>query len=74
MFNSSGINTRVSRFVVIATFAARRTNGREPLIDYSQSHVVTSKKNLRIMRQKAMDSEVEKKIQESRKKTRQERK
>jgi len=22
---------------------ARRTNGREPLVDYSQSHVVTSK-------------------------------
>jgi hypothetical protein len=68
MFNSSGINTRVSRFVVIATFAARRTNGREPLIDYSQSHVVTSKKYLRIMRQKAMDSEVEKTSQESKKK------
>jgi hypothetical protein len=64
----------VSRFVVIATFVARRTNGREPLIDYSQSHVVTSKKYLRIMRQKEMDREVEKKIQESRKKTRQERK
>ncbi len=28
---------------------ARRTNGRKPLIDYFQSHVVTSKEYLRIM-------------------------
>jgi hypothetical protein len=27
---------------------AIRTNGRKALVDYSQSHVVTSKKNLRI--------------------------
>ncbi len=28
---------------------ARRTNGRKPLIDYFQSHVVTSEKYLRII-------------------------
>jgi hypothetical protein len=28
---------------------ARKTNGREPLMDYSQSHVVSSKEYLRIM-------------------------
>jgi hypothetical protein len=27
----------------------KRTNGREPLIDYSQSHVVTSKEYLKII-------------------------
>jgi hypothetical protein len=36
----------------------RRTNGREPLMDYSQSHVITSEEYLRIMRQKAMDRDV----------------
>jgi len=39
---------------------ARRTNGREPLVDYSQSHVVKSKEYLRIMRQKAMDNKATK--------------
>jgi len=35
-----------------------RTNGRDLLTNYFQSHVVTSKEYLRIMRQKAMDREV----------------
>ncbi len=35
----------------------RRTNGKEPLANYSQSYVVTSEKYLKIMRQKAMDRE-----------------
>jgi hypothetical protein len=35
----------------------RRTNGREPLVDYFQNHVVTSKEYLRIMQQKTMDKE-----------------
>ncbi len=50
----------------------RRTNGREPLVNYSQSHVVKSKEYLRIMQQKAMDSKATKQICESRRKERQE--
>ncbi len=37
---------------------ARKTSGREPLVDYSQSHVVTSEMYLTTMQQKAMDREV----------------
>jgi hypothetical protein len=36
----------------------RRTNGREPLMDYFQSHVITLEKYLKNMQQKAMDREV----------------
>jgi hypothetical protein len=46
----------------------RRTNGREPLMDYFQSHVVTLEEYLRIMQQKAMDKEVVKQIRKSRRK------
>jgi uncharacterized protein YdbL (DUF1318 family) len=46
----------------------RRTNGKEPLVDYFQSHVVTSKEYLRIMQQKAMDREVVKQIQKNKRK------
>jgi hypothetical protein len=35
----------------------RKTQGRESLIDYSQSHVVTSKEYLRRMRQKTLEKE-----------------
>jgi hypothetical protein len=40
----------------------QKTNGRKPLVDYSQSHVVNSKEYSRIMRQKEMDKEVTKHI------------
>jgi hypothetical protein len=50
----------------------KRTNGREPLVDYSQSHVITSNEYLRIMQQKAMDKEVVEHIQENKSEERQE--
>jgi hypothetical protein len=40
----------------------RRTNGREPLADYSQSHNVTAEEYLKIMPQKVMDKEATKQI------------
>jgi hypothetical protein len=43
-------------------FLARRTSGREPLVDYSHSHIVILEKYLTIMQQKAMDKEVAKHI------------
>jgi len=51
---------------------ARRTNGRKTLVNYSQRHVVTLEKYLRIMQQKAMDREVAKWIQKTKRKERQE--
>jgi hypothetical protein len=35
-----------------------RTDGKEPLLDYSQSHVVIKKEYLNIMQQNAIDKEV----------------
>ncbi len=49
-----------------------RTHGIKPLVDYFQSHIMISKKYLRIMRQKAMDREVAKQIRKNRRKERQE--
>jgi hypothetical protein len=40
-----------------------RTNGKKPLVNYSQNHVATSKEYLKIMQQKAMDRAVVKQIQ-----------
>jgi hypothetical protein len=41
---------------------ARRTNGKEPLIDYSQSHIVTSFEYLDILRRKSMEKVAAKEI------------
>jgi hypothetical protein len=42
----------------------RQTKGKEPLVDYSQSHVVTSYQNLNIMLKKTMDKAIAKEIGE----------
>lgn len=39
-----------------------RILGKEPLIDYSNSHVVTSKQYLVVLKQKKMDKEVADKV------------
>jgi hypothetical protein len=49
---------------------AKRTNGREPLVNYFQSHVVALEEYLRIVRQGAMDREAAKQIGKSRRKER----
>jgi hypothetical protein len=48
----------------------RRTNGKIPLADYFQSHVVILEEYLRIMQQKAMDKEATKHIRENKRKER----
>jgi hypothetical protein len=50
---------------------ARRIGQREPLVDYSQSHVVTLKEYLTIMCQKAMNREAIKLIRETKRKEKQ---
>jgi hypothetical protein len=53
----------------------RRTSGKKPLVDYSQSHVVTLEEYLMIMRQKATHREaVEHHIKENIRKEKQVRK
>jgi hypothetical protein len=42
----------------------------KPLVDYSQSHVVASKKNLQIMKQKVVEKVATKKIKEIRRRER----
>ncbi len=51
---------------------ARKTCGKEPLIDYSQSHVGTFDEYLQIMRKKVMDIETTKIIRKQRRKEREE--
>ncbi len=59
-----------SNLLSLPHLPTRKTKGRERLVDYSQSLVVTFDKYLRIMRQKAMEKEV---VQEVRQSTRKER-
>jgi hypothetical protein len=42
----------------------RKRHGKEPLVDYSNSHVVTSNQYLAMLRQKALGKEVVDKIKE----------
>jgi hypothetical protein len=46
---------------------AIQTKGKEPLVDYFQSHVVTSYQYLDIMQKKAMDKTIMKKIKKENK-------
>jgi hypothetical protein len=47
---------------------AIQTKGKEPLVDHSQSHVVTSYQYLDIMRKKAMDKKIIKKSKKKKQK------
>jgi hypothetical protein len=51
-----------SNLLSLPHLLARKTKGREPLMHYSQFHVVTSDEYLQIMRQKVMEKEVVKEI------------
>jgi hypothetical protein len=44
--------------------ATRRRHGKEPLMDYSNSHVVTSNQYLAMLRQKALEKKFVDKIKE----------
>jgi hypothetical protein len=51
-----------SKLLSLPHLLVRKTKGREPLMDYSQSFMVTFDEYLRIMRQKAMEKEVAEEI------------
>ncbi len=55
-----------SNLLSLPHLPTRRTSGKEPLIAYSQSNVVTSKEYLTIMQQKAMVRDVTKLIKKTR--------
>jgi hypothetical protein len=67
------LNPENSRNILLSLphLLTRRTNVREPSIDYSHNHVVTSKECLIVMQQKAMDREVAEHIKETRRKEKQ---
>jgi hypothetical protein len=52
----------------------RRILGKEPLVDYSNSHVVTSNQYLAVLKQKTMDKKAMDKVRELKAKERQEKK
>jgi hypothetical protein len=46
---------KVHNLLLLLHLLARCTKGKEPLIDYSQSHIVTSFKYIDILRRKTME-------------------
>jgi hypothetical protein len=53
-FNSNGIGTRLSQFVVMPHLPTRGTNGKLPLMDYFQSHLMISKEYLKVKGKQSM--------------------
>jgi hypothetical protein len=53
---------RLHNLLSLLHLPPRRTRGKEPLVDYFQSHVVTFVKYLNILKRKAMDKETTKEI------------
>jgi hypothetical protein len=46
---------RIHNILLLPHLLAKQTKGKKPLINYSQSHVVTFKKYLAILKKKTMD-------------------
>jgi hypothetical protein len=59
---------RVHNLLLLLHLLARCTKGKEPLIDYFQSHVVTSFTYLNILRRKTMEKAAVKEIRARKKK------
>jgi hypothetical protein len=59
---------RVHNLLLLPHLLTRRTKGKEPLIDYSWSHVVTSFKYLDILRENTMEKEVVEEIKAGKRK------
>jgi hypothetical protein len=56
--------TRLHNLLSLLHLPIRRTRGKEPLIDYSQSHVVTFVEYLNILRKETMDKATAEEIKE----------
>jgi hypothetical protein len=59
---------RVDNLLLLPHLLARHTKGKEPLINYSQSHVVTSFEYLDIIRTKTMEKIVVEEIKTNKRK------
>jgi hypothetical protein len=55
---------RMHNLMSLPCLLARHTKGKEPLVDYSQSHVVTSFEYLDILKKKTMEKAIAKEIRE----------
>jgi hypothetical protein len=51
-------------YITFCCLLARHTKGKKPLVDYSQSHVMTTSKYLDILRRKIMEKVVVEEIRE----------
>jgi hypothetical protein len=60
--------TRLHNFFSLTHLPTRCARGKEPLVDYIQSHVVTSVEYLNTLRKKTMDKVVVKEIKEGKRK------
>jgi hypothetical protein len=60
---------KLGKFEMFSLFhlLTKQIKGREPLVDYSQSHVVTFNQYLDIMWKKAMDKTIVKEIRKGKK-------
>jgi len=61
---------RFGKFVMFSLLClfTRQITGRKPLVDYSQSHVVTSNQYLDIVRKKTMDKTIAEEIRRGKQK------
>jgi hypothetical protein len=55
---------RMHNLMSLPCLPIRHTKGKEPLVDYSQSHVVTSFRYLDILKKKTMEKAIAKEIKE----------
>jgi hypothetical protein len=62
---------KVHNLLLLLRLFARNTKGKEPLIDYSQSHIMTNFEYFDILRRKAMEKTIVKKIRAGKRKDKQ---
>jgi len=55
---------RMHNLLLLLCLLVRHTKGKEPLLDYSQSHFVTNSKYLDIPKKKTMEKAIAKEIRE----------
>jgi hypothetical protein len=62
---------KVHNLLLLFHLFARNTKGKEPLIDYSQSHIMTSFEYLDILRKKTMEKKIVEEIRACKRKDKQ---
>jgi hypothetical protein len=62
---------KVHNLLLLPRLLTRNTKGKEPLIDYSQSHIMTNFEYFDILRRKEMEKKILKKIKAGKRKDKQ---